>query len=95
MSCFVDSFQSPNAHSPLAHNLNPEPNTIDVHRLQVREAIRAAEKAIRDTLLNGGTTLRIIVGQGNHSLDGYPSLKPALLRICGEYVSAFCSVNIR
>ncbi|KAI0028801.1 hypothetical protein K488DRAFT_57756, partial [Vararia minispora EC-137] len=53
--------------------------TIDIHRLRVREALRQTEIAIRDTLIAGGTQLRVIVGRGNHSQNKLPALKLALM----------------
>ncbi|KAI0305661.1 hypothetical protein B0F90DRAFT_1624750 [Multifurca ochricompacta] len=66
-------------HVCLAHNLQIEERTIDVHRLKTREAIRKAEIAIRDALAAGDTRLRVICGSGNHSLGKIPSLKLALV----------------
>lgn len=72
-----------------AHNLAGEPHTIDVHRLKVPEAIRETEKATRDVLVEGGTTLRVITGRGNHSVGRIPVLKLALMRIMEGYVFFF------
>ncbi|TFY63837.1 hypothetical protein EVG20_g6154, partial [Dentipellis fragilis] len=63
-----------------AHNLSTEPQTIDVHRLKVPEAIRQTEIALRDTLVEGGTQLRVITGRGNHSAGKIPVLKLAIVR---------------
>ncbi|KAA1471822.1 hypothetical protein DENSPDRAFT_837918 [Dentipellis sp. KUC8613] len=63
-----------------AHNLSAEPHTIDVHRLKVPEAIRRTEIALRDTLVEGGTQLRVITGRGNHSVGKIPVLKLAIVR---------------
>ena len=64
-----------------AHNVAPEPNTLDVHRLKVPEAVRRVEIAIRDTLVAGGTELRVITGRGNHSAGKIPVLKLAIMRV--------------
>ncbi|KAL6300455.1 hypothetical protein BKA93DRAFT_829049 [Sparassis latifolia] len=50
-----------------AHNLNPEPHEVDVHRLHVPEAIEKVEKALYDAMMSGATELRIITGKGIHS----------------------------
>jgi hypothetical protein len=63
-----------------------KPQTIDVHRLRVNEAIRVTEKAFRDVLVNGQNSLRVIVGKGNHSRGGFPVLKGALIREMEKYV---------
>ena len=55
-------------------------STIDVHRLRVREAVQAMERAIRDALLAGGETLRVIVGSGQRKDGKLPVLKLALIR---------------
>ncbi|VDC01712.1 unnamed protein product [Peniophora sp. CBMAI 1063] len=55
-------------------------STIDVHRLRVREAVLAMERAIRDALLAGGETLRVIVGSGQRKDGKLPVLKLALIR---------------
>ncbi|KAI0085101.1 hypothetical protein BDY19DRAFT_968075 [Irpex rosettiformis] len=61
-----------------AHNLNPAPQEIDVHRLNSEEAFAQVKKAIRDARGFGATQLRIIVGKGNHSKGNVPVLKPAI-----------------
>ena len=55
-------------------------STIDVHRLRVREAVQAMERAIRDALLAGGETLRVIVGSGQRKDGKLPVLKLVLIR---------------
>ncbi|KAI0687902.1 hypothetical protein BC835DRAFT_372336 [Cytidiella melzeri] len=62
-----------------AHNLNPAPQEIDVHRLSSEEAIVQVKKAIRDARGFGAPHLRIIVGKGKHSKDNVPVLKPAVI----------------
>ncbi|KAI0339844.1 hypothetical protein BDW22DRAFT_1360862 [Trametopsis cervina] len=62
-----------------AHNLNPAPQEIDVHRLNTDEALVQVKKAIRDARGFGATQLRIIVGKGKHSKDNVPVLKPAVI----------------
>lgn len=60
--------------------------TIDVHGLFIHEAIAQTEQALRETLQTGGSTLRVIVGRGNHSRDGVPKLKPAIMRVMTRWV---------
>ncbi|KZP33119.1 hypothetical protein FIBSPDRAFT_721593, partial [Athelia psychrophila] len=52
---------------------------LDVHRLKVREATRRVEKMLRDMLLQNASTLRVIVGKGNHSAGNVPVLKQTIL----------------
>ncbi|EIM82756.1 uncharacterized protein STEHIDRAFT_64110, partial [Stereum hirsutum FP-91666 SS1] len=57
--------------------------TIDVHRLKVPEAVRETEKAIRDLLVEGGDTLRVVTGrdiEDVHDAHPIPVLKLALIR---------------
>ena len=42
-----------------AHNLKPEPQTIDVHRLKVTEAQEKVEQALYDAIVTGVPELRI------------------------------------
>jgi DNA-nicking Smr family endonuclease len=72
--------------SPLAHNSSPEPQTIDVHRLKVTEAVRLTEVEIRNALVRGDTQLRVITGQGRHSDGKIPVLKLAILQKMSECV---------
>ncbi|KAK7692476.1 hypothetical protein QCA50_004101 [Cerrena zonata] len=62
-----------------AHNQNREPQEIDVHRLNVTEAMVAVKTALRDAYVNGAPTLRIIVGKGKHSNNKIPVLKNAVI----------------
>ncbi|KAH8107957.1 hypothetical protein BXZ70DRAFT_24725 [Cristinia sonorae] len=68
-----------------AHNLKPEPQTIDVHRLQQPEAIAAVKRALRDARGAGSPELRVIVGQGKHSKNNQPVLKKAIINGLLEY----------
>ncbi|KAH9961270.1 hypothetical protein BC827DRAFT_1203553 [Russula dissimulans] len=67
-----------------ALNHQQEERTIDVHRLNSKEATRMTEVAIRDALLAGDTRLRIICGRGRgrhsdkNSDRGLPVLRLAL-----------------
>ncbi|THH33321.1 hypothetical protein EUX98_g873 [Antrodiella citrinella] len=68
-----------------AHNLNPEPQTIDVHRLVVPEAITEVKRALREARSSGTTELRIITGRGKHSKGNIPVLKKAIIQKLVEY----------
>ncbi|KAH9839259.1 uncharacterized protein C8Q71DRAFT_504502 [Rhodofomes roseus] len=62
-----------------AHNFTPEPQTIDVHRLKVPEAVARVEQALYDAMVTGVPELRIITGRGNHSKGKIPVLKLAII----------------
>ncbi|KAH9858666.1 hypothetical protein C2E23DRAFT_891524 [Lenzites betulinus] len=62
-----------------AHNMKPQPQTIDVHRLKVPEAIEKVEQALYDSIVTGTPELRIITGQGKHSKNKIPALKLAII----------------
>ncbi|KIK67129.1 hypothetical protein GYMLUDRAFT_238464 [Collybiopsis luxurians FD-317 M1] len=74
----------------------PDSNTlqIDVHGLLVQEAVEETEEAFRDVLRNGHRFLRIIVGKGNHSRDGVPKLKPAIIQAM-QQLSVTCPLSLR
>lgn len=63
-----------------AHNLKPEPQTIDVHRLNVNEAVTEVKRALREARSSGSPELRIITGRGKHSKGNIPVLKKALIQ---------------
>lgn len=71
-----------------AHNLRPEPQTIDVHRLKVVEALEKVDQALYDAIVTNTPELRIITGRGNHSKNGIPALKLAIIGAMQEYVRA-------
>ena len=77
--------ESSSADRYTAHNLKPQPQTIDVHRLKVPEAIEKVEQAIYDSLVTKTPELRIITGRGNHSKNGIPALKLAIIGAMSEY----------
>ncbi|KAI0675349.1 hypothetical protein C8Q78DRAFT_1075638 [Trametes maxima] len=68
-----------------AHNMRPEPQTIDVHRLKVPEAIEKVEQALYDSIVTGTPELRIITGQGKHSKNKIPALKLAIIGAMADY----------
>ena len=72
-----------------AHNLKPEPQTIDVHRLKVPEAIEKVEEALYDSIVTKTPELRIITGRGNHSKNGIPALKLAIIGAMSECAITF------
>lgn len=59
--------------------MTPEPQTIDVHRLKVPEAIAKVERALYDAMMSGSPELRVITGQGKHSAGKIPRLKLAII----------------
>lgn len=67
--------------------MKPQPQTIDVHRLKVPEAIEKVEQALYDSIVTGTPELRIITGQGHHSKNKIPALKLAIIGAMAEYVS--------
>lgn len=66
--------------------MKPQPQTIDVHRLKVPEAIEKVEQALYDSIVTGTPELRIITGQGHHSKNKIPALKLAIIGAMAEYV---------
>ena len=82
----------------VAHNIQPEERTIDVHRLKSREAIRRTEIGIRDALVAGDTRLRVICGRGLHSERRIPVLKLALIGAmeqCVFFLACFSTYGLR
>ena len=77
-----------------AHNLRPEPQTIDVHRLKAPEAIEKVEQALYDAIVTNTPELRIITGRGNHSKNGIPTLKLAIIGILSEYVPSVSFLDL-
>ncbi|KAI0072513.1 hypothetical protein K474DRAFT_1604982 [Panus rudis PR-1116 ss-1] len=69
----------------IAHNLNAEPQEIDVHRLGVQEAVFEIRRALKDAYVSGATSLKIIVGKGKHSKGKLSVLKPAVIRELEKY----------
>ncbi|KAJ3538305.1 hypothetical protein NM688_g6540 [Phlebia brevispora] len=63
-----------------AHNLNRQPHEVDVHRLQVTEAMSEVKRALKEALESDAPELRIITGRGNHSKGKLPILKPTIKR---------------
>ncbi|KAI0373989.1 hypothetical protein BV20DRAFT_961901 [Pilatotrama ljubarskyi] len=68
-----------------AHNMKPQPQTIDVHRLKVPEAIEKVEQALYDAIVTATPELRIITGQGKHSKNKIPALKLAIIGAMADY----------
>ncbi|KZT10766.1 uncharacterized protein LAESUDRAFT_755439 [Laetiporus sulphureus 93-53] len=62
-----------------AHNMEPAPQTVDVHRLHVPEAVARTEQALYDAMVAGAPELRIITGRGKHSKGKIPILKLAII----------------
>ncbi|KZV74400.1 DUF1771-domain-containing protein [Peniophora sp. CONT] len=67
------------------NNKTCEPGEIDLHGLFVKEAIEFSDKGIQDAQRRGDPELRLIVGKGNHSLDGQAKIKPAIEELMRKY----------
>lgn len=66
-----------------------------MHRLKVRQATRRVEKMVRDMLLQNASTLRVIVGKGNHSVNNIPVLRQTIVQAMEQYVmSLFCVESV-
>ncbi|PCH36144.1 hypothetical protein WOLCODRAFT_126773 [Wolfiporia cocos MD-104 SS10] len=63
-----------------AHNMTPQPQTVDVHRLKAKEAIARVEQALYTAMQSGANELRVITGRGNHSVGRVPILKLAITK---------------
>lgn len=94
-SIFTSVFRFACSVQPLAHNLKPQPQTIDVHRLKVPEALEKVEEALYDAIVTNTPELRIITGRGNHSKNGIPALKLAIIGCIQEYVVIFVIILAR
>lgn len=44
----------------------------------MREALKAADEALREVQAEGGTRLIVVTGKGKHSESGKPSIRPAM-----------------
>lgn len=71
-------------------NAKKGPYTIDIHGLQEQEAIRRTERKLRDIQLDGGGSLRVITGNGDHHV---PDLKIPLLQQMLKYAPFFSTVT--
>ncbi|KAJ7654822.1 hypothetical protein B0H17DRAFT_892812, partial [Mycena rosella] len=60
-------------------NKDRELNEIDLHGLYVKEAVLKVEEAILAAEGRGDPVVRFIVGQGLHTTDRVPRLKPAMM----------------
>ncbi|OJA11637.1 hypothetical protein AZE42_04754 [Rhizopogon vesiculosus] len=60
------------------NNQRSRPNTVDLHGLYVTEAEFYFERAVQQVRERGESSLRVIVGKGNHSDDNIPKIKPAI-----------------
>ncbi|KAH7872144.1 uncharacterized protein C8R40DRAFT_1118551 [Lentinula edodes] len=82
---------SNNALIPTTTTSNP--SSIDVHGLLVPEAIDKTEEAFRGVLRTGNRFLRVIVGKGNHSKNGMPKLRPAIIHAFNRH-GFKCTVDV-
>ncbi|KAG9306484.1 hypothetical protein G9A89_008420 [Geosiphon pyriformis] len=67
------------------NNRHRNKDEIDLHGLFVKEALEYTEERIKLCKANRIDTLMIIVGKGNHSLNGIPKLKPAIGELVQKY----------
>ncbi|CAG8548635.1 5524_t:CDS:2 [Ambispora gerdemannii] len=58
---------------------------LDLHGLFVTEALAYTEQRIQHCKSMKAKNLVIIVGQGNHSIDGVSKLKPAVTELINKY----------
>ncbi|KAF7783000.1 hypothetical protein Agabi119p4_2376 [Agaricus bisporus var. burnettii] len=65
-------------------NRNNDPGEVDLHGLYVKEAIPRVERKLKEARARGAPSIRFIVGQGRHSDDGIPKLKPAIENLIRE-----------
>lgn len=68
-----------------AKNALVDPDSIDLHGLQVKEAIERTEARIAQCLEQKKEYLVIIVGRGNHSVGNIPKVKPAIQNLLKKY----------
>eukprot|EP00128_Syssomonas_multiformis_P007734 Colp12_sorted_trinity150504_noHs@32744 len=74
------------------NNKKQPKDTIDLHGLYVKEAVKKVEERIQLAKRNGEDHLIVIVGAGNHSADGIPKIKPAIEQLMKDH-SLTCTPN--
>lgn len=67
-------------HVPANDNLQHPVDRIDLHYLNVREALVRAWGHVLFCQMQGGEVTEIVCGRGNNSKNGVPRLRPALMR---------------
>ncbi|KAG1752991.1 hypothetical protein EDB19DRAFT_979683 [Suillus lakei] len=60
------------------NNQNRRANAVDLHGLYVSEALAYFDEAVQGVRDRGESSLRVIVGKGNHSDNNTPKIKPAV-----------------
>ena len=68
-----------------AKNARVGDDEIDLHGLQVSEALERTRQRIESCLKTGQTRLVIIHGKGSHSVDGIAKIKPAVQAMLVDY----------
>jgi DNA-nicking Smr family endonuclease len=68
-----------------AKNAVVKEDEIDLHGLQVKEAIERTEARLDACMREGRDHLVIIVGRGNHSVNNIPKIKPAVQSMLRKY----------
>ncbi|KAI0277641.1 hypothetical protein BGY98DRAFT_917951 [Russula aff. rugulosa BPL654] len=66
------------------NNKAHEEGTVDLHDLYVAEAVEYAKEELQSAIYRDDNTVTFIVGQGRHSEDGVPKLRPALEELFNE-----------
>lgn len=75
------------------NNANLPDDTIDLHGLFVKEAIQKVEAAVSRARKEKRTGLTVIVGAGNHSVDGVQRIRPAVEKWCRDRGHAYTAIN--
>jgi hypothetical protein len=60
-------------------NKNRPLDELDLHGLFVKEAMQKFEERVKECRKKRMKRLTVIVGQGNHSVDGIAKIKPAMV----------------
>lgn len=76
-------------HVPADEDLQHRLDRIDLHNLNVREALVRAWDHVLFCQMQGREVTEIVCGRGNNSKNGVPKLRPALLR------ALRCAKNVR
>lgn len=75
------------------NNKNLPEDTIDLHGLFVKEAIQKVEEAVSKAKKEKKKSLTVIVGAGNHSVDGIQRIRPAVEKWCRDRGHTYTAVN--
>jgi len=74
------------------NNQTCPPNTVDLHGLYVTEAELYFKRAFQQVQDRGESSLRVIVGKGNHSDGNTPKIKPAI-KVLGKSLGLTVDVD--